>query len=212
MPSILLFLSSSTAETALLARRRPLLALLLAAGSPSVYPLPTFVYPNPIKELKERPGHLTPKYFSPWQSVLISTFQYALVIGAVANVYTSSFYTGYWTISSISCDTAYFQILWTVLTLSIHLFGVWTLALRVKDKSRRRDEWPSKTLRWLRHEVTPCITQDKLALAWKQETYLFLVVSWWTSIVTATHILWGTIAFSSIQFLGMASSSMPPSE
>jgi hypothetical protein len=205
MPTVLIFLGSGISETALLARRRPLLALLIAAGSPSVNPLPTFVYPNPIKELRAREGHLVPKYFTPWQAALVSILQYGLVIGAVANLYTTAFYTGYWTINAISCDTTWFQTLWAVLTLPIHLFGVWALALRVKtvrNKARQHDKNPNRVLQWLKHETKPCVTHEKIALTWKPETYLFVVVSWWTSIITATHVLWGTIAFSSIQFLG----------
>ncbi|KAF7502655.1 hypothetical protein GJ744_005391 [Endocarpon pusillum] len=72
MPTILTFLGSSTAETVLLSRRRPLLAFLIASGSPSVNPLRTFVYPNPIKELMKIEGHLAPTYFSLWQAAFVS--------------------------------------------------------------------------------------------------------------------------------------------
>ena len=51
MPTILTFLGSTTAEVALLSRRRPLLALLIACGSPAVNPIPTSVYRNPVADL-----------------------------------------------------------------------------------------------------------------------------------------------------------------
>ncbi|RDW93828.1 uncharacterized protein DSM5745_01150 [Aspergillus mulundensis] len=94
MPSILTLLGSNTAELALLARRRPFLALLLACGSPSVSPLRTFVYPSPVEDLKGRKGRLAPIYFSPVQAACVSIVQYALVAGAVANVYLAAFYAG----------------------------------------------------------------------------------------------------------------------
>lgn len=208
MPTILTFLGSSTAETVLLSRRRPLLAFLIASGSPSVSPLRTFVYPNPIKELRAREGHLSPTHFSLWQAAFVSVLQYVLVLGAVANVYTAAFYTGYWTINTIDCDTVWYPAHWAATTLPIHL-GMWGLALRVKtikDKAWQRNKWMSRVFRWIRDEATPCIMHEKLLLSWKPETYLFVAVSWWTSILTATHILWGTIAFSSIQFLGYVDS------
>lgn len=204
MPTILTFLSSGTAETVLLSRRRPLLAFLIAAGSPSVNPLPTFVYPNPLQDLKARENHLAPAHLPPRQAAAVSILQYGLIVGAVVNVYTAAWQTGYGTTNTISCDTVYFPILWLVLTLSIHLFGMWCLALRVKTAgvpTWRNMRW-SEIRQWIKHEATPCITHEKLALVWKPGTYLFVAVSWWTSILTTTYILWGTIAFSSLQFLG----------
>lgn len=204
-PTILTFLGSGTAETSLLARRRPLLALLIASGSPAVNPLPTFVYPNPIEELKARDNHLAIMHFSPIQAGFVSILEYVLVMGAIANVYTTAFYMGSWTINTISCDDVYYPILWAVTTLFIHIISSWCLALRVitprKNKCSRNLE-EKRLCRWIRHEITPCITHDKLELDWKPESYLFVAISWWTSLLTVTHLLYGTIAFSSIQFIG----------
>jgi hypothetical protein len=67
-----------------------------------VAPLPPFAYPNPIEELRAREGHLVPRFLSPWQAALVSILQYGLVIRAVANLYMTAFYTGYWTISAVN--------------------------------------------------------------------------------------------------------------
>ena len=205
MPTILTFLGSSTAETVLLARRRPLLAFFLAAGSPAVNPLPTFVYPNPIEELKARENHLILTNLSSRQAVFVSILQYVLVLAAIANVYTAAFYTGYWTINTISCDDVWYPTFWVVTTLFIHLFGMWCLALRVKtnrNASRSVFTWKDTIREWITHEATPCVTHERLMLSWKPETYTFVAVSWWTSIITTVHLLYGTIAFSSVQFIG----------
>ncbi|KAJ5771123.1 uncharacterized protein N7511_003174 [Penicillium nucicola] len=208
-PTILTFLGSGTAETSLLARRRPLLALLIASGSPAVNPLPTFVYPNPIEELKSRDNHLAIMHFSSRQAVFVSILEYVLVMGAIANVYTTAFYMGSWTINTISCDDVWYPALWAVTTLFIHIFGSWCLALRVNTP--RKNEGSRKSAenglgRWIRHELSPCITHDKLELIWKPESYLFVAISWWTSLLTVVHLLYGTIAFSSIQFIGYVDS------
>lgn len=205
MPAILTYLGSSTAETVLLSRRRPLLAFLIASGSPAVNPLPTFVYPNPLEELRARENHLAPRHFSPWQATAVSALEYVLIAAAIANVYTAAYSTGYATTNTISCDTVWYPTLWAVLTLCIHLFGMWCLALRVKtagEPAWRKMHWKNGVRRWFKHEATPCITHEKLVLVWKPETYLFVAVSWWTSIMTTAHLLFGTIAFSSLQFLG----------
>ena len=206
MPTILTFLGFGSAETALLSRRRPVLAFLIAFGAPAVNPLPTFVYENLIAELRARKGqHLAPKQFSTIQAAIVSLLEYGVVLGAVANVITAGYYAGLWTVNTISCDSIYYPVLWAVLTGFIHLFGMLALTLRVetiRDQSWRGSSWRSKLRQWVEHEFTPCVTHGKLALEWKPETYLFIGISWWTSIITVTHLLWGTIAFSSLQFLG----------
>jgi hypothetical protein len=204
-PTILTFLGSGTAETSLLARRRPLLALLIATGSPSVSPLPTFVYPNPIEELEARDNHLAIMQFSPIQAIFVSILEYALVMGAIVNVYMTAFYMGSWSINTISCDDLYYPLLWAVTTLFIHIFASWCLALRVvtpENNEGSRNQMKERLFQRIRHEITPCITHNKLELIWKPESYLFVAISWWTSLLTVVHLLYGTVAFSSIQFIG----------
>jgi hypothetical protein len=72
MPTLLIFLSSSTAETTLLSRRRPLLALLLAIGSPAVQPPPIFSFPDPTEMMNIKDDHILARHYSSWQAVLIS--------------------------------------------------------------------------------------------------------------------------------------------
>jgi hypothetical protein len=162
------------------------------------------MYPNPLKDLTARTDqhHLAPKRFSPGYAVLVSITEYVLVLGAVANVYTAAFYTGSWTINTISCDTIYFQVLWSILTVPLHLVAVCALTLRVRDKAPRSENDSHWLFRLFRYEMQPCVMQSRLDLAQRNETYLFILVSWATSILSTTHVLWGTIAFSSVQFLG----------
>jgi hypothetical protein len=52
-PFILASLGSNTTELALISSRRPILAILLVLGSPSVNPIRTFAYPNLAEDLEE---------------------------------------------------------------------------------------------------------------------------------------------------------------
>ena len=207
MPTILTFLGSSTAETALLSRRRPLLAFLIACGSPAVNPLPTFVYQDPVAGLKAREGRLLPHVLStlsPFQGAVIVFVEYLLVLAAMANVLTASYFAGLWTINTIACTNTYLPILWVVLTAFIHISGMLALALRAETildpmvRGRAKTRW----LERLRHEFTPCVSHDKLVLKPKDESYLFVFISWFASIGTVTHLLYGTVAFSSLAFIG----------
>jgi hypothetical protein len=207
MPTILTFLGSSTAETALLSRRRPLLSFLIACGSPAVAPIPTFIYQDPVADLKAREGRLIPSRFSAlshFQAAIIVLVEYLLILAAIANVITASYYTGLWTINTISCDTIWFPIVWVVLTLSIHLMGMTAFALRA-DTIRGVGSSRSTRTRFIeriQYEFKPCVTHDKLVLKWKDENYFFIFISWFASITTVSHLLFGTVAFSSLEFIG----------
>lgn len=63
MPTMLASLSSSPSETALLGRRRPILALLLTLGSPAVDAVRLFSRPDPVEELLE---HTMPSEHRPY--------------------------------------------------------------------------------------------------------------------------------------------------
>lgn len=220
-PTILTLLGSTTGETALLSRRRPLLAFLLACGSPAVNPLPTFVYENPLEALKAREGRLAPSHVTaapPWQSVLIVAVEYLFAAAAIVNIMTVTYYTGKWTINAISCDIIYMPILWVLLAPANHLHGMLALWLRtevVVDGDRKFQlGWSPEDLRkWLvahaQHEFTPCARHDKLVLRWKNETYLYVAISWWTSFFNTVHLLYETIAFSSLIFLGVSCYAAP---
>ena len=214
MPTILTFLGSTTAETALLSRRRPMLSFLIACGSPAVNPLPTFVYQDPVAGLKAREGRLLPPFLSelsPWQALCIVTAEYLIILAAMANVITGSYWAGLWTINAFACTHTYLPLLWVVLTIFIHLFGMLALELRVETVKdgvpTRLNGRPSGSMMswlraWSRHEFTPCINHDKLELRAKDESYLFVFISWFGSVGTVCHLLYGTVTFSSLAFIG----------
>lgn len=54
----------------------------------------------------------------------------------------------------------------------------------------------------MRYEFTPCVKHNKLDIQTKDESYLFVFITWATSIDTVVHILLGTMAFSSVTLLG----------
>ncbi|KAI0898150.1 hypothetical protein F4806DRAFT_461318 [Annulohypoxylon nitens] len=211
MPTLLTFLGSMVSETALLSKRRPLLALLIACGSPAVNPLPTFAYDNPLERLKAREGRLLPPrllVLSPWQARGIVFVEYVLVLSAIANVMSASYYAGLWTINTISCDDTWYPIVWAGLTVVLHILGMIALdqRVRVTQTAGSTGGFRSGVLQWFRNEFTPCITQNKIELHWSGETYLFVFISWCSSISTVAHIFFGTIAFSSIIFIGYVDS------
>jgi len=51
-------------------------------------------------------------------------------------------------------------------------------------------------------EFASCGTQTKHTLIWQSENVWFLGLSWWASMATIAHIVYGTSTFSSATFIG----------
>ncbi|KAI1733655.1 hypothetical protein F4680DRAFT_454718 [Xylaria scruposa] len=211
LPTTLSLAGCNTAEIGLLALRRPILALLLATGAPSVSPIRAFEYREPIHMLRDGIVGFKAifKLHESWAMALVF-LQYFLVLGATANLVHVSWELGSQTVISFSSDSSYQPLLWYLFTLVIHTFGTLTVYLRV---SLRFDSNPLET-NWKRRPLVYGIWakvyqefklsghQSVAELRLRKETTWFLLFSWITSTGTIVHIIYGTIIFSGTLFIG----------
>ncbi|KAJ6186461.1 hypothetical protein N7519_007762 [Penicillium mononematosum] len=86
LPTTLCLVGSSTAETGLLALRRPLLSLLLVCGAPVASPIRTFEYRGPIDLVRKRSKSIDASRFTPLSAAVIVALQYIFAFLAVANL------------------------------------------------------------------------------------------------------------------------------
>ncbi|KAH7133632.1 hypothetical protein EDB81DRAFT_804801 [Dactylonectria macrodidyma] len=221
-PTILQSLGSTTAETAILARRRPFLALLLAGGSPAVNmargsefleTLARFVEggeasANAIPGLQM--GVMKP-FFRPWVSVL----EYLVVGGAVANVVHLAYRLGVNAVVGFAPETIFMMPLWTFLAVIIHLVGSVVLHLRVQAQrsakaSKYQDRGRSSNSgfpSWVLDEFVPCAFQAPRFLEWRpKETFLFPVLAWLLNLGILAHVVLGTLVMSSLLFFSVVDS------
>ncbi|KAI0602517.1 hypothetical protein F4775DRAFT_534321 [Biscogniauxia sp. FL1348] len=155
-PTLLALLGASTDELAMLTvvGRRPLLALFLAIGSPSVYVARAFEHSEPLKLLQDRKR----RYHNRWgadeedvdtlafsggskdkrgrhgsyrsatiKKYGISITQYLIALAAAANIATQCWELGTRTVCSFWSETIYGPLVWA--TLSIPIYGAGALAL-----------------------------------------------------------------------------------
>lgn len=211
MPTILSTVGSSTAESALLSlvARRPLLAFLLAAGSPAVLPLRAFQYYDPSELLQPRnqgaAGFEFPTY-GRLGRITVTLIEYALAIASIANVGGTAHRLGIQTVNSIGTETTYLPLLWTFLAPAIHASGCLTFWLMVKIDSTEEVKNAASSLgqllrRRAKLEFTPAAYTTPPAVHRVRRTIAFLGVSWLTEIGTVGHILLGTTVFSGTLFL-----------
>ena len=123
-PAILAGVGFTIGEIAYLAVHRPGLSLLLSMGSPTVYSGRVMAYSNP-EEAWQHAGSskLVLNGMDPRFGVVISTLQYILAIGSVANIFTLIVDISARSILLFDCVDFYKPILWAVFPILIHLWG-----------------------------------------------------------------------------------------
>lgn len=204
-PTILAAVGSSSDETAMLfiLSKRPLLAVFLAGGSPAVFPMRSFEYQDPIKILRERRGRIYPPMLSNNGQLMIMALEYIFALAAVANVVTVSYELGVQVSCTFAPHLTYLILLWAVLNLAIHVSGSVALYLRVRVKC----QLPCNNLfDYLRIHFTPVVMQRPYTIEVVPETYWFIAINWFTSILTVCHVLYGTLTFSSMLFISVKDS------
>jgi hypothetical protein len=212
-PSILSLVGPGTAEISLLSLRRPIFAMLLALGSPSVNPVRALMYHDPFQELQRRRGQiqLGLQHCSTWQRVFVAVLEYVLVFAAVANVTELGYRLGHRTIVAWAANFSYFHLVWSLAVVIIHILGCLTIRLRAKAKSGQGDNEVRPSLREraqrrLSDEFWPCALHDLTDLEWRPESIWFLIMAWCSSTGTILHMVFGTLVFSGTLFISVQDS------
>ncbi|KAJ2998878.1 hypothetical protein NUW58_g182 [Xylaria curta] len=204
-PPLLATIGSSTDELAMLSvvGRRPLLSLLISFANPSVYMERIFDFRQPEKMLQNSRGRYTPQKPSTaaqhWALVVI---QYAVALGAAANIAVMSWQLGVGTVCSWWSETVFAPLVWTVLSIPIHLAGTFATRLRLRRIYRDEDKkmnigfglWmqmlPTRLYEFCWSEWVPSVSQDEIRVVSFNEERLYVVWSWLLSTATIIHILY----------------------
>ena len=196
LPTILILAGSSTVEVGLIALRRPLLALLLGIASPAVNPLRTFEYGAPASLMSREDYSAKPPLIPMYLRQLVSGMQYALALAAISNLAMVTYSLSIRTYS-VSSQYVPIVLIWMCLAILIHILGALALRLRVKLIV----ENPFGISTALRNEFLLSTYHPGGRLAFRQESYWFISLSWATSVATIIHIAMGTMVLSSLLFI-----------
>lgn len=216
MPFMLHALESPTVETALISRRRPVLALLLAVGSPAVPTMKGTGFSAQVSEYVARSGDPLAIPGVDWRRMpsivgpLLSLGQYMLVSVAVANVLHLAYRLGANAVVVFAPDVIFLPPLWSCLAVLVHLAGV--LALRLRVRSQSSDETGRSGARgfapWSPWEIIPLVWQPAERLVWREDTILLLAVTWLLGTVIPMHLIFGTLIFSGLLFFSVIDAVM----
>ncbi len=195
MPFALSVLGSSSEESALLyvIARRPVLTTLLLAGAPVVVALRPFEYKDPVGILRAREGRFYSLTMGP--SWLVLLLEYAVALAAVANVAHATYGLSVGVTTMILPDARYLPGLWAGSGVLVHAVGALCLRSRLRRLTPEREPL-------LRSELT-LSAHKHITVQTVPETRRFLALSWLTSTSTTFHVIFGTLAFSSMQFISV---------
>ncbi|KAI8634010.1 hypothetical protein F5Y19DRAFT_411682 [Xylariaceae sp. FL1651] len=216
-PPILATLGATTDELAMLnvIGRRPLFALLISIGSPSVYIDRLFDYREPAKIMRHTKGRYHPyKPKSSFQRWSLVTLQYAIAALAAANIALLNWQLGLGTVCCWWAQTVFGPLVWGILSIPIHFAGVFALRLRVrriqsdKDKELRigAAQWfrlvPTRLYNFCKSEWVPAVSQDAVRLVDFDERKISVAWAWFLSTSTIIHLIFGSLLLSGLLFIG----------
>ncbi|CAO2649527.1 Nn.00g069120.m01.CDS01 [Neocucurbitaria sp. VM-36] len=219
LPGVLQLVGPKFSDLAMLATRRPILALFLTIGSPC----PALDYETTGMEsfLVEDASPFWPAWLRrtrrPWLSVVISLVEYFVVMVAAGNVVFQFYRLTFYAVVLISTQMgqyggtleAFAPLLWVFIGIPIHALGV--LQLHWCRVSSSADNAASTHLRnrtifsLLQRELTPCafatdIRSDEIKL---QNGPIYQILNWMIKLCIWADVIYGIIVLSTILFVPM---------
>jgi hypothetical protein len=211
LPTALMLIGPTTSEISLLARRRPLLAILLSIAMPSIQLTEGNPYSDPASYLRE-PVDISGRpwiFARPSLWALMSAAEYMLAAGAAANMVYQSYLiaTHAVTVSTIAIYSeplpmVYGPFLWIILILIVHACGGFAAGLRYAPNPDCRQAGSGLRLR-LANELTPCTYGDPVWLVPRRKTYLYLAAVYATQLGVVALFLYATVILSSQIFISL---------
>ncbi|KAJ4235546.1 hypothetical protein FSOLCH5_006901 [Fusarium solani] len=205
-PTIIATLGVRPQETAMVSvvGRRHLLAFALAVGSPALNAYRSSEYNSIIDSLRERSRQRpdTMRRLDPF----ITAISYCLAGASIANIAELTYRLGAGTIFIVLPDSQYLALLWAFLGVFIHFMAGIALRMRVSsevksvDEEMTRGSWPVSVAKG---QIDLMARRSRIIFTIHPESLSFFSMSLITTISTACHIIYGTMVFSSIQFVSI---------
>jgi hypothetical protein len=220
-PTTLSVLGPSVAEMALLSLHRPFLSFLLSLGAPAVFPGRFLLWDDPLRANEPSVGAFVIRPFSTKWAIVVSILEYVIGAAACGNIFHATYKIGIKSIVSWSCRVSFWPLLWVVVSLVIHLTATVSLRVAIKRKTYGpeydagswdgRDRPKATGLKaFFVNELLPSANST-----WKvHDLYdveigqLAVGLQYTGAFISVCHLLFGTLLFSSLQFIGVREALM----
>jgi hypothetical protein len=182
LPTVLGLVGSSTEEMGILAQHRPLLAFILALGSPVVSPIRAFEFQDPRKLLQADGDEMLlplPKLRGRW-AVAVSALQYILAATAAGNIIHIGLEVGIKAVCSFAPDSVFLPLVWSLAAVLLNVLGALFIYLRLEfvRADPHAAEFTSRRWDYLTREGRLSTLQPAGAVKQKPKGYASVLVSW----------------------------------
>ncbi|KAF5557925.1 hypothetical protein FPHYL_7520 [Fusarium phyllophilum] len=204
-PSVLQLLSASYLDTAILAHRRPGLAVLLAMCSSGVKPLTASDYDDSITKMgvDSSTTFAVPRFVGAKGIVLV--VEYFIAAASVVNNAYLTYQLCLQAVCTFAPAEDFLPAIWTAAALAIHLFGY--IAARLKITIETKSKWQDRGRLW--SELTPAAWQSKLHVKDSgRHTGWFLTLASALYVGDCLQALFGTLILSSLVFISVRDSAI----
>ncbi|KLU88242.1 hypothetical protein MAPG_07229 [Magnaporthiopsis poae ATCC 64411] len=214
-PTILQSLACTTLDLAFLSLRRPLLAFLLAVGSPIVSSTRTTQFQKGVQDVvaKGKRSDVNQRRPLHWSWCLVTLVQYAAACGCVANMVNLSYELGVHAMTVISPRFTHQVALWGILATIVHICASAGLRFRVRVEGcgspTSGPDFPNALAAlpaWIRDEVVPSTYNSPLSLDNLHDGIWFSLLSWAVSVANVFITLYGTVVLSGLLFFSIKDS------
>ncbi|KAM0215965.1 hypothetical protein ACHAQD_008093 [Fusarium lateritium] len=212
-PTILQLMSASYLDTAVLAYRRPGLALLLSMASSGVRPLTANEYDDFITTMGTDPFHTNfGKSQSFWIPTVVSVLEYVIAIAAVANNAYLAYQLSTWAVCTFAPAEDFLPAVWTAAAVALHISGYLAARLKISVKGgdeRERSDRGGKFWHGISTELTPTPWQGRLEVKTNDKhNGWFLVLVSVLYVGDALQAFVGTLILSSLVFISVRDSAL----
>ena len=215
LPGVLQMIGPKLSDLAILATRRPILALFMTIGSPC----PALDYQTTGMEsfLVEDSAPFWPTWLKkprPWLNALVSLLEYVLVMAAAGNVVYQFYRLTFYAVVLISTELGQFggtleafaPLLWVFLGIPIHALGVIQLywcRVPVDDSASTKPRTKSTLSSFVQDEITPCaFTTDASHDSFQiQNGPVYQILNWLIKLCIWADTIYGIIVLSTILFV-----------
>ncbi|KAK8105679.1 uncharacterized protein PG998_003847 [Apiospora kogelbergensis] len=212
IPVVIQQLGATTIEIGALSLRRPLLAAVLALGSPAVIPkrasdyTPQSVGWNGNQRQVTTGSRVFRRRRNLWQGALHYAV-YPIALASLGNLAYLCYQLGYQAVSAFAVGTTFLPMLWAFLALLIHVAGASALHLRYEIRPADPAITGKRMMDWLTSEFVYHYSDSRrirLDTVGGMREVWFQALTWLLYTATSVHLAFGTMVLASLLFISIA--------
>lgn len=233
-PTIIRSLGPTTVQTSALSIRKPVLALMVALGTPATRPQTGTEFVTAVKQMATKPSlasvdrvqHRYSNDCSPRKGLLAAwsflnmvtrsiwpVGVYVVVAGCMANNAYLAYQLSCWCVCSFTPPNSWLPALWTYLSLAVHIAAVVTMWRLVSVSKSPDSSSPATLLQWLLWKIeTEAIGSKPLFVQLRDKAPgsddWYQLLAWVLYVGASLHMVVGLVVLAGLLFISLQDAAL----